>query len=254
MRLKNVAAGYQNHTVVSDLTLDVQKGEIVSLIGPNGSGKSTILKTVTKNLKPLGGAVYLNARDIGGMSAKELATQMSVVTTERIRVQYMTCRDVVLAGRLPFTNGFGVLKEEDRAICEDAIALMEIADFADHPYENVSDGQKQRTLIARAICQSPSYLIMDEPTSYMDVRHRLELMGVLKKLSEKGVTIVMSLHEAELALSVSDRVVLVYEDGKTRCEKPDTVIENGLLKELYGLTDEMYAQAFSHLVKQEKET
>ena len=125
---------------------------------------------------------------------------------------------------------------------------MNITELKDKPFSSLSDGQKQRTLIARAICQDPSYLIMDEPSSYLDIRHRLELMDVIKKLAGRGVTIIMSLHELELALEISDRVLLVQKDGKTICEEPSKVIESGIIKDLYELTDEMYERVKKQLM------
>ena len=244
MKIEHLSAGYRGKAVVPEVSLDIKKGEIISFIGPNGAGKSTILKTIYRELAPVSGAVFIDGGDVAKMPLKELARKMSIVTTDRVKPEHMTCREVVMAGRLPYTDGFGVLGKEDRQAAEDAIALMKIEDFADKQFNNLSDGQKQRTLIARAIAQSPEYLVMDEPTSYLDIRYRMELMEVLEGLSKKGVTIVMSLHELELAVSVSDRLLLVYEDGTTVCKTPSEVMEEGLIKDLFSLTDEMYEKIY----------
>lgn len=244
MKLESLSAGYRGKAVVSKVSLDIKKGEIISFIGPNGAGKSTLLKTLYRELSPVSGAVYIDGGDVSKMPLKELARKMSIVTTDRIKPEHMTCREVVMAGRLPYTDGFGVLGKEDRQAAEDAIALMKIEDFADKQFNNLSDGQKQRTLIARAIAQSPEYLVMDEPTSYLDIRYRMELMEVLEGLAKKGVTIVMSIHELELAVSVSDRLLLVYDDGKTLCKTPSEVMEEGLIRDLFSLTDEMYEKIY----------
>ena len=124
---------------------------------------------------------------------------------------------------------------------------MKIQEIADRQFEALSDGQKQRTLIARAICQNPEFLIMDEPTYYLDIRYRLELMQVLKELAENGVTIIMSLHELELALQISDRVLMIKNDGNVEIANPDEVIESGVVQELYGLTDDMYKRVLEQL-------
>ena len=118
--------------------------------------------------------------------------------------------------------------------------MARIKKLSDTPYDALSDGQKQRCLIARAICQKPKYLVMDEPTSYMDIRHRMELMDVVRKLAKEKVTIIMSLHEIELALDVADRLLLVYEDGHVAIEEPKNVLEKALIKDLYGLDDDKY--------------
>ena len=244
MKIEDLSAGYRGKAVVPGVNLDIKKGEIISFIGPNGAGKSTLLKTLYRELMPIAGAVFIDGADASKMPLKELAKKLSIVTTDRIKPEHMTCREVVMAGRLPYTDGFGVLGKEDRQAAEDAIALMKIEGFADKQFNNLSDGQKQRTLIARAIAQSPEYLVMDEPTSYLDIRYRMELMEVLEGLAKKGVTIVMSIHELELAVSVSDRLLLVYDDGKTLCKKPSEVMGEGLIKDLFSLTDEMYEKIY----------
>ncbi len=244
MKIEDLSAGYRGKAVVSGVNLEIKKGEIISFIGPNGAGKSTLLKTLYRELTPVAGAVFIDGADVSKMTLKELAKKLSIVTTDRIKPEHMTCREVVMAGRLPYADGFGVLGKEDRQAAEDAIALMKIEGFADKQFNNLSDGQKQRTLIARAIAQSPEYLVMDEPTSYLDIRYRLELMEVLEGLAKKGVTIVMSIHELELAVSVSDRLLLVYDDGKTLYKTPLEVMEEGLIKDLFSLTDEMYEKIY----------
>ena len=244
MKIESLSAGYRGKAVVQSVNLEIKKGEIISFIGPNGAGKSTLLKTLYRELSPVAGAVFIDGGDVSKMPLKELARKMSIVTTDMIKPEHMTCREVVMAGRLPYTDGFGVLGKEDRQVAEDAIALMKIEDFADKQFNNLSDGQKQRTLIARAIAQSPEYLVMDEPTSYLDIRYRMELMEVLEGLAKKGVTIVMSIHELELAVSVSDRLLLVYDDGKTLCKTPSEVMEEGLIRDLFSLTDEMYEKIY----------
>lgn len=240
MKIENLKAGYHKNIIVKDLNLSINKGEIISLIGPNGGGKSTLLKSISGQIKLLGGSVFIGDEDIRHLSAKELSKCMSIVTTERIKPQHMTCKDIVLAGRLPYSDSFGLFKDEDYKASDRAMNLMKIGHLSDKPYDALSDGQKQRALIARAIAQEPEYLIMDEPTSYLDIRYKMELMEVLKKLSNEGVIIIMSLHEPQLALRISSRLLLVDLDGSVKCKEPFEVIENDLIKNLYGLSDEMY--------------
>lgn len=247
MRLDKVNAGYKTKVVVRDASIEVGKGEIICLIGPNGGGKSTLLKSINGSLKLISGVVYLGDKELSSLSVKEIARQMAIVTTERIRPQLMTCRDVVMAGRLPFTDSFGRVSDADEKKVRDAMELMKIQELSDTAYEALSDGQKQRTLIARAICQSPEILVMDEPTSYMDIRHRLELMDIIKGLSKGGITVIMSLHELELALDIADRLLLVYDDGHVEIETKESVLEKGLIKRLYDLDDEMYEKVIRRL-------
>lgn len=240
MKIENLSAGYHKKAVVKNLNIEIEKGEIISLIGPNGGGKSTLLKSITGELKAVGGAVYIGDSDIKKLPLKELSQRMSIVGTGRVTPQHMTAMDIVMSGRLPYSDGFGIFKESDRKAAEKAGQLMKIEELFEKPFENLSDGQKQRTLIARAICQEPEYLIMDEPTSYLDIRYRLELMEVIKELSNQGITVIMSLHELELALEISDRLILVKNDGTNSCMKPREVLDSKVLKQLYNLTDEMY--------------
>lgn len=240
MRLEKVSAGYGHRVVVENVNIDIKEGEIICLIGPNGGGKSTLLKSINGSLDLLEGVIYLDSRNLSTLSAKEISKTLSIVTTERIKPQLMTCKDVVLSGRLPFTGGFGKYSNEDLEIMEKALDTMKIKHLSDVSYDALSDGQKQRSLIARAICQSPKYLVMDEPTSYMDIKHRLELMDVVKEMARGGVTIIMSLHEVELALDVADRLLLVYDDGHVEIDTPQEVLNNTLIKDLYKLKDEQY--------------
>ena len=240
MIIDNLNAGYHEKTVVKGVNLEIKKGEIVSLIGPNGGGKSTLLKTISGELKPIGGTVTIDGNEIRDIPLKELAKKMSIVGTQRVNPEHMSTFDVVLSGRLPYSDGFGLFKDEDKDAAKRAADLMNLEEFLQKDFTSLSDGQKQRTLIARAICQEPEYLVMDEPTSYLDIRHRFELMNVIKKLSKEGITVIMSIHELELAFSVSDRLILVRSDGKTKAEIPKDVLDGGLLQDLYGLTDEMF--------------
>ena len=248
MRLENLSAGYRKKIIVRDLSLELGKGEIISLIGPNGGGKSTILKSLSGQLEPLGGAVFLGKERIKDISLKELSKKMSIVTTERINPHLMTVRDMVLSGRIPYSDGLGLFDSADREAASAAIKRMKIEGLSDRYYSDLSDGQKQRTLIARAICQSPQVLIMDEPTSYLDIRHRMELMDVIRGLSNDGISIITSLHELELALEISDRLLLVYDDGRTLCDKPENVVKSGMIKDLYGLDDKMYRHVLNYIM------
>ena len=247
MKIENLKAGYHKNIIVNDIKLDIRKGEIISLIGPNGGGKSTLLKSISGQLKPLGGTVFIGDDDIKRMPLKELSKRMAIVTTERIKPQHMTCRDVVMAGRLPYSDSFGLFGKEDNIAAGRAMELMKIEGLSDKPYDALSDGQKQRALIARAICQEPEYLIMDEPTSYLDIRYKIELMEVIKKLSDEGTTIIMSLHEPQLALKISDRILLVDLEGKVNCKKPVEALDSDLIKQLYELSDEMYESVKTEL-------
>ncbi|WP_051233675.1 ATP-binding cassette domain-containing protein [Butyrivibrio sp. NC3005] len=247
IELSKVDAGYGRDIVVKNVSISIQKGEIISLIGPNGGGKSTLLKSINKQISLLGGNIFIDGKDSESFSAKELSKKMSIVTTKRIEPQLMTCMDVVLSGRLPYADGLGLVKDSDIKEARKSMDIMNIENLSNILFVNLSDGQKQRALIARAICQNPEFLVMDEPTSYMDIRHRLQLMDVVKKLSSAGITIIMSIHELELALEVSDKLILVFDDGHIDYMTPKTVVESKILKTLFNLDDTMYSKVIMTL-------
>ena len=207
--LKNLAVGYGKSPLHTGISLSLRAGEILSLIGPNGSGKSTLLKTIIRQLEPIEGAVFLDSSELKSYTQKELSKKISVLLTTSVKPELLTCRDVVASGRYPHTGYFGLLNSDDEKAVDEAISLLHAQDFAQKDFMCVSDGQKQRIMIARALCQNPRLLVLDEPTSYLDIKWRLELLTILKNLAQKGVTIIASLHEIDLALKISHRILCV---------------------------------------------
>lgn len=236
-----LTVGYDGVPLISDIRIGVRRGEILTLIGPNGSGKSTILKSIIRQLALLAGTVVLGGQDIGTVPERELAKKMSILMTERIRTEYMTCRDVVATGRYPYTGKLGLLSEHDHAVVDEAVRLVHAEAFAETDFSRVSDGQRQRILLARAICQEPDVLVLDEPTSYLDIRHKMELLDILKTLvRDRDLAVVMSLHELDLAQKVSDTVVCVGEGGIDRCGPPEEIFRDDYIHTLYGMEKGSY--------------
>lgn len=236
LRLDGLCVGYDGETLIRDICASLRSGQILTLIGPNGAGKSTILKTLTRQLDKLGGAVLLDGRDMAGMRGSAVARQMAMVSTERVRPEMMTCYDVVASGRYPYTGRFGTLTEADRAVVRQSLDQVDGGVLADKPFGRVSDGQRQRVMLARALCQEPKVLVLDEPTSFLDVRYKLELSGVLLRLArEKGMTIVMSLHEIDLAARLSDLVMCVGGGAAPRLGTPKEVFTAEGVAALYGI-------------------
>ena len=174
---KDLAVGYNRKVLIDNINMKIKKGQVTTLIGPNGSGKSTILKTITKHLENVAGTVYINKNDIRSLSDKDIAKSLSVVLTERISTEYMTCEDIVGLGRYPYTNNFGTLTKEDRDIIEDCLEKVEAIDLKNRDFMTLSDGQKQRILLARALCQQPEIIVLDEPTSFLDIHHKIKLLN-----------------------------------------------------------------------------
>ncbi len=248
IRTDQLAVGYNGTPLIRDITIRLNRGEILTLIGPNGAGKSTILKSIAGQLALLGGTVYLDGSDMRALSDKALSRKMSVVMTERIQPELMTCEDVVSAGRYPYTGRLGILSDHDRQVVHESMELVHALDLAACDFTQISDGQRQRVLLAKAICQEPEIIILDEPTSFLDIRHKLELLTLLKKMvRDKQLAVVLSLHELDLAQKVSDTVVCVHGDRIERCGTPEEIFTSDYIRELYGMTNGSYNADFGCL-------
>lgn len=242
---ERLSVGYGGKALIENIGIGVRRGEILTLIGPNGSGKSTILKSMIKELKLVAGTVVLDGRDMQGLKEREIAKQLAIVMTERIKNELMTCWDVASTGRYPYTGRLGLLTTEDRAIVDAAIRTVHAEDFAQQPFNEISDGQRQRILLARAICQQPEIIVLDEPTSFLDVRHKLELLDILKTMvKERDVAVILSLHELDLAEKVSDRVVCVAHNRIDRCDTPENIFKDDYITSLYGIENGSFNALF----------
>ena len=242
---KKLSVGYGGVPLIRDIDIQIRRGEIVTLIGPNGSGKSTILKSITRQLKTIAGTVYIGGRDLQSFTQRELARCMAVVLTERMRPELMTCWDVAATGRYPYTGRFGILSREDEAKVTAALEAVRARELADRDFNAISDGQRQRVLLARAICQEPEVIVLDEPTSYLDIRHKLDLLAILRDMARRqGITVIMSLHEIDLAQKVSDRILCVKGETIARCGAPEEVFSEAEIRKLYELEGGVYDPLF----------
>lgn len=241
-RAEHVCVGYDEKPVIRDIEFALPKGEILTLIGPNGAGKSTFLKSIARQLRLIGGVVYLDHTELTRMSGAELSQRMAVVFTDRIKTELMTCEDVVATGRYPYTGRFGILSGEDYAKVEEAMELVHIAEMGQQDFAKISDGQKQRVMLARAICQEPEIVILDEPTSYLDVKYKLEFLSVLLELRDKKqLTVIMSLHELELARLVSDKILCLKGETVERYGTPGEIFGTGFIEWLFDISEEGFA-------------
>lgn len=245
LELRGLDVGHGQRALVRDVCLAVRPGQVVALIGPNGSGKTTILRTVAGQLRALGGVVELFGRELGDIPAAERARTMSVMLTGRPATELLTCRDVVEAGRYPFTGRLGVLGEKDHEAVTAAMRATGVLDIAARDFAHVSDGQRQRVLLARALCQEPLVLLLDEPTSYLDVRAQLEMLQLLRREArERGIAVVASLHEIDLAQKAADHVICI-RDGRVAFQgPPDEIFTAERVAELYDLAPGSYEPAF----------
>lgn len=246
--LDKLSVGYDGKPLISDIEIGISKGEIVTLIGPNGAGKSTILKSISRQLDLVSGRVHFDGREIREYSYKELAYKMAVVLTERKRTELMTCHDVVATGRYPYTGRLGILTAEDENKVEEAMRTVQAEDIGNKDFNAISDGQRQRVLLARAICQEPDILLLDEPTSFLDIRHKLELLAILRRMAKaNNITVIMSLHEIDLAMKISDRILCVKGDHLFMDGAPEEIFREELIRELYDIDNGFFDPLFGSI-------
>ncbi|MBR4442332.1 MAG: ABC transporter ATP-binding protein [Clostridia bacterium] len=238
---KGLSVGYRGKALIRDISFSLRAGQILTLIGPNGAGKSTILKTLVGQLEAVSGDVFICGRTLGEWPRNELARRLAVVLTERIQPELMTCFDVAAMGRYPYTGRFGALTERDRAIVQETLRRVRAEDIAKQDFSEISDGQRQRVLLARALCQEPDVLVLDEPTSYLDIRHKIELLDILlEEARERRMTVILSLHEIDLAEKISDLVMCVRKGAAYDPAPPQNVFSDERIAALYDISRGSY--------------
>lgn len=236
IKTENLCVGYNKEIILKDIALEVKAGNIVTLIGPNGSGKTTLLKAISKYLTAQSGEIYIDDKLLEEIKGEELAKKISVVWTKRPNAELMTVYDMVAMGRYPYTSTMGILGNSDIAAIQEAMELTNITAIQHKYFDEISDGQRQRVLLAKAICQSAQVLILDEPTSFLDIHYKLEFFGILKRLvKEKNIAVLMSLHEIEFAKKISDYVVCIKDKEVYRSGKAEVILSKALLKELFDI-------------------
>lgn len=238
LKTENLFAGYGKKVVVENVNISSIKGQVVCFLGPNGAGKTTILRTLSGLLDPVKGEVYIKEEKISNINKKDLSKQLAVVLTKKFEGGLMTCYEVVSMGRYPHTGFFGRLSQEDNEKVFEALKTVNAENLAERYFDELSDGEKQKILVARALVQEPEVIILDEPTTHLDIRHRLELVDILKKLSkEKGIAVILSLHEIDIAIKSCDKVILVKDNKVLAYGVPEDVVNENIIKKLYGIQD-----------------
>ncbi len=236
---KKMTVGYDGVPLVRDIEIRLEKGKILTLIGPNGAGKSTILKSITGQLSLVAGTVYLQNARVNELSEKARAKRMSVVLTEKIHTDWMTCEDVIRMGRYPYTGSLGILSSEDKEIVRQAMELVHVEGLADKAFLTLSDGQRQRVMLAKAFAQEPEILVLDEPTSFLDIRYQLEFLYLLRELAGKGyLAVIMSLHELDMAERFSDLVLCVKGEYIDRFGTVEEVLSPDYISRFYEIQAE----------------
>jgi iron complex transport system ATP-binding protein len=229
----NLSVGYKSknkptRTVASSLDLELYKGEMVCLLGPNGAGKSTLMKTISGLQPALSGIVEINQKPVGMVSADELSRQLSLVLTERIEVGNLSVQEVVGLGRIPYTGWLGKLSESDKRQVEWALEATGTSIFRLQKMNSLSDGERQKVMLARALAQDTDLILLDEPTAHLDLPSRVEIMQLLHRLArdhQKGI--LLSTHELDLALQAADRLWLMKKEGALLTGTPEDLVLNG---------------------------
>ena len=242
---EDISVGYGKIQVAGGISFAVEKGEILTLIGPNGAGKSTVLKSISSQLPLIGGYVYINGEELSAAGTKKLSKELAIVLTERIHSERMTCRDIAATGRYPYTGRLGLLTEEDEKAVDEAMELTGISHLSDVDFREISDGQRQCVMLARAIAQQPDVLLLDEPTSFLDINHKLSLLSLLRKLTkQKNIAVIQSLHELDLAQRFSDKLLCIKDKKAVLCGTPEEVFSGSFIEDLYGIKNGSFHNSY----------
>ncbi len=210
IRFENLTLGYGSRTLIDSLTASVSQGELTALVGRNGTGKSTLLRAIAGLEQTLGGEIFIGERPLADLTAAERASTIAFVTTEKVRIANLRCRDVVALGRAPYTNWIGRMQKQDEEIVMQSIAAVGMSDYADKTMDRMSDGECQRIMIARALAQQTPIILLDEPTAFLDMPNRYELCTLLRRLArEENKCILFSTHELDIALELCDSIALI---------------------------------------------
>ena len=242
---QELAIGYGKTPLASGIALGANPGQILVLVGPNGAGKSTLLKTLAGQLAPLGGTVLLDGQDLTAYTGTARAQKLALMLPHTRRTELTTCFEFAAAGRIPYTGRLGILSDADRQAVQDALEIAGATHLADRDFNCISDGQRQRVLLARAICQQPNVLLLDEPTSFLDIKGKIELLTILQKLAhEQGLAVIVSLHELDMAQKIADAVVCVFPDHVSGVLTPDAAFAPDNIRALYALSEAQYTALF----------
>lgn len=241
LKTKSLSIGYEGKIVVSDINVTLNEGDIIALVGPNGAGKSTLFKTFSTHIKPVGGTIELFGKDLLSISPKERAKLLGIVLTERPDDMFMKVYDVVAAGRYPYTGMFGKLSENDEKEIKVSLELVGVNHLIDRVFNTLSDGEKQKVMIAKAIAQNTPIIMLDEPTAFLDYPSKIELFSLLKKLAkEQHKAILFSSHDLELLLRYTDNLWIIAKNQPFAAGKSSELLKNNVIKKYFSLKNEDY--------------
>jgi iron complex transport system ATP-binding protein len=227
---------YEDKLIVENLNVEIPDGKITALVGANGSGKSTILKSMARILRPKAGAVLLDGKMIHRQSTKKIAQQLAILPQNPEAPPGLTVRELISYGRFPYQKGFGTLRDQDWETIHWAMTVTSLVEFADRPVDSLSGGQRQRAWIAMALAQETDILLLDEPTTFLDMAHQLDVLSLLKKLNkDEGRTIIMVVHDLNHASRYADYMVAISKGEVVKVGSPNEVMNENVLGKVFGI-------------------
>lgn len=237
---KNLQVGYSSNLVLKGVDVTIPANQITALIGPNGCGKSTLLKTLARVLLPESGRVLLSGKELNKFKANELARILALLPQSHIPPESITVREVVALGRSPYTGFWGQLSNQDWETVDKAMRLTGVDSLAEHQIAALSGGQCQRVWLALTLAQDSAYVLLDEPTTYLDLNHQVELMKLIQQLREQGKTIITVLHDINQACRYCDHLIVMKEGSVVISGSPEQVLNKSMLTEVFDLQAEIY--------------
>lgn len=240
LRVNNLSVSYKYTEVIENIDLEIEKGKVYSIIGPNGSGKTTLIRALSRNLKPKTGQVLLDGVNIFKMNSKQTARKMAVLGQNNHTLSDVTVKNLVQYGRYAHKEWWKGSDREDNRIVDWALRKTGLENLQNRKINTLSGGEKQRAWLAMSIAQKPQILLLDEPTTYLDISHQLEIMELISRLNkEEGITIVMVLHDINHAARYSDELIVVKDKKIYKRGDPWVILENSVLREVFGVETEI---------------
>ncbi|CEK30810.1 iron compound ABC transporter ATP-binding protein FhuC [[Clostridium] sordellii] len=233
---KNLKVGYEEKIIIENLSLNIKKGEVVSIIGPNGCGKSTLLKSLSRMIKPVSGDIYIQSENIKSLKNKAISQKVCLLSQHNDAPGDLTVEELVYFGRIPHKKWYESKSKSDEELVNWAIENTGLTRYKNTPISSLSGGERQRAYIAQALCQKPDILLLDEPTTYLDISYQLELMELVREINERlNITIVMVLHELNQASKYSDRLIIMKSGEIVSDGCPKEIINKEIIKKVYNI-------------------